>query len=521
MKLILSLVLTIIISTNGFSQYISHDSTFKLIGVIDSVHYVSSEVNAKNLQLTIQYTGKSIVGYSYVPSASNQRKFRVVRYLNNGELDASFGVNGEITSVDSAVYLNVVAIKAFNGVGFFVVVNYENGMGTDSVRISRYLEDGAIDSSFHGNGFLTLMVNNDNHYDFIAKPDGGFYLTEIAPGDAKVWSYLASGNLDYSFSGSGMINNFYSGTLFRVSCTGLMSNGTLILCGRNATMMDYRMQIIGINRLGNKVFHKVGGSLPIPFDFLDSEGPSSVVETAEHEILISVNGAFMDSADIDHTYSSLVKLDAAGNVVSSFGDAGVVYVPEEDMDGRFVSISILDGTYVLTHLVKDVVNPAELLLQARKVSKNGVLDSLHFEMSKQSRFGYGTLTAISPNNKMVYAHVPYYESRLGIGRIKISDDKPLSIRSNTQDPTDDFDLTIFPNPANETCEFRFSLAGSGHVSIEVFNQNGVLVAWPMRDSFLSKGGHSYSLPISGYVSGVYYMRITQSSQTHVTKMMVQ
>lgn len=163
----------------------SLDTTFKSIGYLtDSADHVTADVHA----LALQADGKIVVGGSLVNGASPPNQdFLAVRYLENGDRDPSFGVDG------------VVPVNA----GLLISGNQTN----DEARGLVVLPDGS----------LVL---------------GGFGLVGSSDDDFIFVKIDASGSLVGSFGSGGAVNrDFGLGGTDRISTVTLAPSGNIVAAG--------------------------------------------------------------------------------------------------------------------------------------------------------------------------------------------------------------------------------------------------------------------------------------------------
>jgi D-alanyl-D-alanine carboxypeptidase len=70
---------------------------------------------------------------------------------------------------------------------------------------------------------------------------------------------------------------------------------------------------------------------------------------------------------------------------------------------------------------------------------------------------------------------------------------------------DGFDLSVFPNPAHETINLKFSSSETKKIEIGIFNQFGKAVRENLKYS--SAGDDTYSIDVSDLSSGIYYLHL--------------
>jgi photosystem II stability/assembly factor-like uncharacterized protein len=77
----------------------------------------------------------------------------------------------------------------------------------------------------------------------------------------------------------------------------------------------------------------------------------------------------------------------------------------------------------------------------------------------------------------------------------------------------------FPNPFNPSTTIKFSLARDGHVTLNVYDVSGHLVA-AVLDREMPSGDHEIGFKADGLASGVYFYRLTAGEMTTTKKMIL-
>ena len=180
----------------------SLDSSFGLNGaaVYDSLRY-----NESHNALALQTDGKIVL-------ATNRGSvdFAVIRFLQNGTLDSSFGSNGRAAiKLEGDNTSSAVAIQPDGKIvvaGSAIVNNYWHGFA-----LARYNANGTIDSSFGSNGISRELTGDcDGFGKAVAiQPDGKIvlagYTSCVSNPHPVILRYNSHGHLDSSFSGTGKI----------------------------------------------------------------------------------------------------------------------------------------------------------------------------------------------------------------------------------------------------------------------------------------------------------------------------
>jgi uncharacterized delta-60 repeat protein len=175
--------------------------------------------NDQAIDLAIQSTGKIVVageGYTY-DGNFKYRRFAMLRFDANGDLDTSFGDNGVVIAAPLLFQIGEdvtgIAKRADGSLppdDSITLVGYlSSGQGA---VIRRFLANGAPDPAFNGNGTLRItdtVVNSQRTG--IARIDAGRLQTDgklVVVGTANergfvFLRYLANGSLDTSFGSNG------------------------------------------------------------------------------------------------------------------------------------------------------------------------------------------------------------------------------------------------------------------------------------------------------------------------------
>jgi uncharacterized delta-60 repeat protein len=186
--------------------------------------------------LAIQPDGKIVaVGVSYNAGNSD---FTVVRYDPEGRLDATFGPqqNGIVTTAigNADDVANTVSLQTD---GKIVVAGYSYNGANNDFAVVRYLEDGGLDSSFGTGGKVTTPVGGgyDIAYALGIQEDGGILAGGVsyngANNDFAVVRYLEDGSLDSSFGTGGKVTTPVGAFLDIAYALGLQSDGKIVLAG--------------------------------------------------------------------------------------------------------------------------------------------------------------------------------------------------------------------------------------------------------------------------------------------------
>lgn len=178
-------------------------------GVIDSGFGTNGRVvtpvgtnNDKAYGLLIQPDGKIVViGYASVLSGDD---FAVVRYGENGILDANFGNSGVVTTDFGTNYDQGYSV-ALQTDGRLIVAGKA---GNSDFALARYNTDGSLDASFGSSGKVRTDVSmgtSDHAYGLTLYGDGRILAAGFSGNDFAMVRYNANGSLDTTFNGTGIV----------------------------------------------------------------------------------------------------------------------------------------------------------------------------------------------------------------------------------------------------------------------------------------------------------------------------
>ena len=162
--------------------------------------------------LVIQPDGRIILAGSVKRDAPYYRDFGLVRYMPDGTIDDSFGVNGWIITNFSGGRDFAYSVALQPDSTIVVAGTAQDGADGDyDFALARYTSTGGPDPSFSSDGKVTTDFNGgeDDAYTLTLQPDGkvvvGGYAFNGLNLDFAVARYLPGGTLDTSFLGGGML----------------------------------------------------------------------------------------------------------------------------------------------------------------------------------------------------------------------------------------------------------------------------------------------------------------------------
>jgi uncharacterized delta-60 repeat protein len=155
--------------------------------------------------LVVQSTGKIII-------AGRSDTFTMVRFNTNGTIDNSFGTNGVLTPTTPNIFVRSIQKQADNKV---VAVGISN-LGTQGYAITRFNEDGTLDTGFGSNGLtITQLIPADitsqGSYDYATgsaiQSNGRIVVVGSSNSSFGLVRYNQDGTVDTSFGVNGRVRS--------------------------------------------------------------------------------------------------------------------------------------------------------------------------------------------------------------------------------------------------------------------------------------------------------------------------
>ena len=207
------------------------DLTFNTTGIVSTP--IGTGVDSAQA-VAVQADGK-VVAAGYATSATED--FAVARYTAAGVLDTTFNTDGKLTITFGTGDERASAI-AIQADGKIVVAGTSFIGSTDQFAVARFTTAGALDTTFNGDGKLTIPVlsGNNRAYAMAIQTDGRILVAGTADNSANyqtaVVRLTTAGVLDTTFSGDGRVVNQISATAYdEAASIAIQTDGKIVLGG--------------------------------------------------------------------------------------------------------------------------------------------------------------------------------------------------------------------------------------------------------------------------------------------------
>ncbi len=277
--------------------------------------------------MTIQSDGKIVVaGYANI-AGGNGRDFAVARYNANGALDTSFSGDGKVTTHihDGNDKANAVAIDSN---GKIVVA----GSSLNIISVVRYNADGTLDTGFSSDGKLTTQIGGSTSVDLAnavaVQSDNKIVVAGISNSDPALVRYNNDGSLDTTFGSGGKVTtsrSTFSTSTQRVEFNSIViqSDGKIVAAGDEFAGSDQDFALARYHANGT-LDTSFGSGGTVVTDFGNTEDFA-------HSVALQANGKILVAgfSGVDSTDPYLL-LERSNFALARYTSAGL-------LDGRFGS----------------------------------------------------------------------------------------------------------------------------------------------------------------------------------------
>jgi uncharacterized delta-60 repeat protein len=239
--------------------------------------------------VVIQADGKIVV--SGTATVGGQSRFGVARYTASGQLDASYGVGGKVTtgfaSADAEPF--AIALQA-NGKVVLAGYAFDFNRQESDIAMARYNTDGTLDAGFGTGGKVVadLGSTDDMIRSLAIQSDGRIVAAGLSGGNFAVTRYTSSGMVDGGFGTSGVARIDFAGGADAAAAVVLDSQGRILVAGQAANATggnDFGVARLTTAGILDATFGS-GGKVTIDFA-AGNDIPSSMALTSDGKLLLA------------------------------------------------------------------------------------------------------------------------------------------------------------------------------------------------------------------------------------------
>jgi uncharacterized delta-60 repeat protein len=491
--------------------------------VIENTHQIEAPYD-----MLVQPDGKVIIAGA---AGVTLEQPYLIRYNVNGSRDNSFGTNGMVDLTFDATGIYEIAI-ALNASGQIYVTSSRRD-ASGPFYLARLNSNGTLDNTFGTNGMIADSVATGTDWEHVftmtLQPDGKMllsgYIEENSSGslyDLWVIRYNTNGTRDASFGTGGLVRvNSLSASNNATPQSGDISNpnrilvqpdGKILIGGkfRSITQLTEDFLLIRLNSDGS-MDHTFGqyGVLFIGMQY--TEEVSGMALQSDGSIIIG------GPCGNGYTRFRIIKVTPIGTGDANFGTAstsppnvwGYTAIDlSQYVDQRITDLQVLpddrivaSGNFGVNHLCvfrfKADGTPDSTF------SVNGRADSTMMQNSQSSyRIKYDAFTG------RLYVTGWIYDANLAESYSYLT-----AVYNGTAtgiNETETTTINVYPNPADDKI---FVTGIKGKANVEVFSVDGHSV-WKGQCS------NNDAIPVEGWSSGLYVMRVLTEEQLYTKKIIV-
>ena len=469
-------------------------------------------------EVRIQEDGKIVAaGKTITPGLDYD--FVVVRYLNNGSLDNSFGDEGIQTIDMNADEDNATAMEIQKD-GKILIAGNTKSINGYNLCIVRLNQNGSTDTTFADNGFLIYQkeIQEGGIRDINLQSDNkiivaGYFIDSTGTNeDEVIMRFNYDGSIDSSFGLNGVFYFLPDEVYVKANCLALQTDGKILVGGsisdfENSDFLLARLQTNGILDTG---FNAVGFSAIDLFESIESLISISVQSDGK---IIGTGNSF------DYTSFSgfgLARWNTDGTIDDSFGIGGNL-ITEFDFDaneGNDIPMQIAvqtDGKIIVAGGRYDFTAGESIALARYLV--NGVLDISFGAGGKVlTSFGEntnGTSLAIQQDGKIVVGG--YSEGRFLIARYLSEELTALQDHHETVTG-----FCVAPNPTQGEIYISYQMSKADTISMYLFDVTGRKLKTIVENEFRVAGNHDQIFVLPKNLSAGNYFIMLQSRDLKVS-----
>lgn len=254
-------------------------------------------------EIAIQPDGKIVAaGSTWDYSRSELLDFAVARYLPNGSLDTTFGVNG-IVETDFAFSYERASSVAIQSDGKIVAggdICYDDCCFLPSFALVRYNPNGSLDTSFGVGGKVRTSfseVGSAYANSIVIQPDGRIIAVgsetnyDYGNADLALARYNSDGSLDNSFDSDGLVTTDL-GRSESANSIALQGDGRIVLAGetRSYVVGDQSDFVVARYNANGSIDGSFGTNGSVTTSFLNADVASAVAIQADGKIVAAGHG---------------------------------------------------------------------------------------------------------------------------------------------------------------------------------------------------------------------------------------
>ncbi len=464
-----------------FAQDGTFDNTFDVDGLAITDLYGYSD---KGTSVGIQDDGKIVV-FGFAGDNGNPYGFHaLVRYMPDGSLDPSFGVDGKVTTFFDNQFYNFTSLHIQVDQKIVTSCPLYNTEG--DFLLTRYMPNGDVDPTFGNNGNVISNYANDNLAATVMLPDGKFLAggkTVVAGTENSILltKYLPNGALDNSFGTNGIVTTFVNNATLNVFGLKAQSDGKILVPYIRDENSDPQVEIIRYLENGElDAGFGNGGVLSVNF----------IRVPRYATLVVKADGKFLMSIRPEKYFPPIItQFLTNGEVDTSFGVDGSIEV----VNNSAVKLLLQSDGKILVG--GNFLNFEEFFRMSR-FNSNGSIDlSFGYQGTAGSYVFICKDIALQSDNKILAVGE---ESIVGADIVLARlNNSPLSVPEFEKQQ-----INVYPNPSDGIFILENNFLSETDNSFRITDITGKILFTGIL------GGTQTQIDLSSLQSGIYFLKTT-------------
>jgi uncharacterized delta-60 repeat protein len=291
--------------------------------------------------VALQANGK-IVAAGRSDVTNGNPRFALARYHPNGTLDTTFSGDGRVAT-DFAAGFDQAEAVAIQGDGKIVAAGFATIGGDFDFALARYNTDGSLDSTFDGDGMVTIGFAGIHDFanGLAIQGDGKIIAAGSAGADFALIRFNSDGSRDLTFDGDGVVVTDFAGGSDSAEAVAIQADGKIVAAGSVAVPnTDFGLARYNTDGSLDSTFDNDG---KVTTDFAaDRDDAFAVAIQADGKIVAAGGAAVSFNFDF-----ALARYNPDGSLDSTFdGDGKLTTDFDGDDDDAFGVVIQRDGKIV-------------------------------------------------------------------------------------------------------------------------------------------------------------------------------
>ncbi len=468
--------------------------------------------NAEILALTKSDTKLIASGFT---SSGGTEVFTVVRFNLDGTLDTGFGTNGYVIIPLGSGNGRASSILQ-QADGKYIAGGWARFSNKDQYVVVRILENGTLDNSFGVDGIATGSFSGstyaeDEIADMKFLSDGKIVVAgrsyNGANEDAFVGCFNTDGSLFTNFGTNGyLIIDFGQSPPYEYATSVAVDGQDNIILGGRVSLDFFDEDAFFLTKLSNLgvTDNSFGDNGKVFYTIAPNVVAGLNVIAIDNENRIVTGGGAFDTDELDNNFF-LTRYMPTGVIDASFGNNGEVIIPRIDNESIFDLEILPSGDIIAAGSTGGF--PSEFAIV--RLNANGVHDLTFGNngwATTQPESNFNSIRSIDVDAGCIYAG----------GVAKDSDTWKMALAkyinegttSTSQLIAEETDVQIYPNPVSSDFSVEFRLNEDTDISIQLLDVNGRLVSELQSTRRLQQGIQKINLSMpNSLVKGGYLLTL--------------